>query len=630
MVYKRLNFDEVRWELVMVTKPSSSQQISKTKAKFAEVIASPGSGKTYTLILRLMYLLIRGVPAENILVLSFSNAAVKELLRRIAVFVQSTNKNASARRVTTSPEDLLRITVCTAHSFASSLIKQRNLLNEKKARSLLRKAIRLLQRSYKKRTHPRGVSAAIRGQQFDQLEDLLANQNIMLTLNLLAVAQAANKPISEVTEMAQFASLHPYSEVLRAVGKKYAAIKKKQGVIDFGDMIDLGSQAITKGAPFPYTHILVDEYQDSSPAQVQFIAKMAQLDNRNLMVFGDPYQGIYRFTGAGYTPLCSVLHDVRQYRMPQSHRLTEQTADLASAIAGHAPKQAIQTNRWGELPALALDDSQTAQTRRVVRDIERLLDDGVPARNIVVLARIKSLLDPIEKRLLAHEVLSLRMGQRRERKHVLRVLRLVHTVEQCEKRGKTLQLETLHKALPRVTDVDAKRWKTELAALKKVALSPSLEGRYKQCAKIYLHLLGGVRKCPDLRADVNRWETLCRVYSSAIDMRDAIRQMSRHAVVTGTIHAAKGGEWDHVFIVGVTDGLLPFYKARNDEYAMAEERNLLYVAVTRAREKAWLYHAPSNHSASRHRFKEVSYFVAQPRVRRKLSIRSPRASIPCP
>ena len=91
----------------MVTKPSSSQQISKTKAKFAEVIASPGSGKTYTLILRLMYLLIRGVPAENILVLSFSNAAVKELLRRIAVFVQSTNKNASARRVTTSPEDLL-------------------------------------------------------------------------------------------------------------------------------------------------------------------------------------------------------------------------------------------------------------------------------------------------------------------------------------------------------------------------------------------------------------------------------------------------------------------------------------------------------------------------------------------
>ena len=104
-------------------------------------------------------------------------------------------------------------------------------------------------------------------------------------------------------------------------------------------------------------------------------------------------------------------------------------------------------------------------------------------------------------------------------------------------------------------------------------------------------------------------------------MRDAVRQMNPHAVVTGTIHSAKGGQWDHVFIVGVTDGLLPFYKARNDEHAMAEERNLLYVAVTRAREKAWLYHAPSNHSGSRQRFEDVSCFLAEPRVRESLSLR---------
>ena len=130
-----------------------------------------------------------------------------------------------------------------------------------------------------------------------------------------------------------------------------------------------------------------------------------------------------------------------------------------------------------------------------------------------------------------------------------------------------------------------------------------------------------MRKCPDLRADVNRWETLCRDYPSARDMRDAVRQIPPHAVVTGTIHSAKGGQWDHVFVVGVTDGFLPFYKARNDEHAMAEERNLLYVAVTRAREKAWLYHATSKHAGSRHQVGEVSRFLAEPRVRESLSLR---------
>ena len=485
---------------------------------------------------------------------------------------------------------------------------------------LLRQAIRSLQRSCKKSAQTPHVPAATRRRRFDQLASLSTAQQIARVLSLLSFAQAANSSVSEITATAQFAALRPYNEVLRAVRKKYAAIKKKKGVIDYGDMLDQGIQAIADGAPFPYTHILVDEYQDSSAAQVQLLAQMGELPNRNIMVFGDPYQGIYRFAGAGYTPLSAVLDGVQQYSMPLSHRLTEQTAALASAIAGHRPNQGIQTNRCGELPALAHDDSQTAQIRRVVRDIERLLGGGVPANNIVVLARLKALLDPVEKRLLANGVLTTRMGKSRDRQHVLRVLRLVHTVEQCEKSGKTLHLEKLQKALPRVTDAPNKLWKAELAALKKVSRSPSLEGRYKLCAKIYLRLLGGVRKCPDLRADVNRWETLCRDHSSARAMRDAVRQMNPHAVVTGTIHSAKGGQWDHVFIVGVTDGFLPFYKAQNDEHAMAEERNLLYVAVTRAREKAWLYHAPSNHSGSRQRFEDVSCFLTEPRVHKTLMI----------
>ena len=73
-----------------------------------------------------------------------------------------------------------------------------------------------------------------------------------------------------------------------------------------------------------------------------------------------------------------------------------------------------------------------------------------------------------------------------------------------------------------------------------------LDGRYKLCAEAYLRLLGGVRRDAELRADVNRWQPYCRSYGSAKEVRDAIVAQNSAAVVTSTIHAAKGGQWDHV------------------------------------------------------------------------------------
>ena len=180
----------------MALKSSTSQKISKTKANFVEVIASPGSGKTYTLILRLQHLIANGVPAEQILVLSFSNTTVDELKRRIALpIAPAADKPSKLGCVDQPMHDLSKVTVCTAHSFANSLIKKRPVLTDKKAATLLSQAIRLLQRTCK-RAHTPGVSAATKRRRFDQLEALSAADNISLVLNLLSVAQAANKTVS--------------------------------------------------------------------------------------------------------------------------------------------------------------------------------------------------------------------------------------------------------------------------------------------------------------------------------------------------------------------------------------------------------------------------------------------------
>jgi len=158
----------------------------------------------------------------------------------------------------------------------------------------------------------------------------------------------------------QFSELIPYCEALGAVYKKYSAIKQKSGVIDFGDMLSQAIDAIESDARVPYSHILVDEYQDCSPAQVELLVALA---NRgcSIMAFGDPGQAIYGFGGATYTPLRSVLKGVRDYSLPRSHRLSTENAALASAILGLKGDQVIKASRLGTRPVTIFIDEMLSQ-----------------------------------------------------------------------------------------------------------------------------------------------------------------------------------------------------------------------------------------------------------------------------
>jgi len=580
-------------------------RIIKTKANRVEVKASPGSGKTHILIQRLQHLISTGVQAEQILVLSFSKIAVAEIRRRMLP-------------VTTS-RDLSKVTVSTAHSFACWLIKRKVVLNDKAAELLLSRAIKSVLKDCKKRVLWPDDPPDIRRRRLKLLDELSEPFQIMQVLRLLAFSRASRKNVAESLS-GQFETLRIYSRVLPVIRKRYSALKKAKGAIDYGDMLVQAVTAIEGGASVPYTHILVDEYQDCSAAQTHLLAQLGRLQGRSIMVFGDQHQGIFGFAGGGYMSLSNVLDGVREFTLPTSWRLTAQTAALASAVAQHSLKQAINTRRKGELPVLVTDSTLDNQTKHIVQDIQTLIDGGTPPEQIVVLARIKALLNPIEQLLLARNVKTKRMGTIRNRKHVLRVLKLVRMVERCEQAKEKVMLKMLIKALPLIKDVDDEVCKKELLKLKKVSRVPSLEGRYRLCAGVYLRFMGGVRKNADLRADVSRWEPLCCGHNDARAMRAAVRAMSAKGVVTGTIHSAKGGEWDHVLVVGVTDGLLPLYLNRDDDISLIEERNLLYVAITRARDTVRLYHTPANHARSRRRFKNVSRFLEESAVRKTLML----------
>lgn len=238
----------------------------------------------------------------------------------------------------------------------------------------------------------------------------------------------------------------------------------------------------------------------------------------------------------------------------------------------------------------------------------------------MVLARVKSSLAPVESALLANSIGTQRKGLKSERDivHPLRVLRLVRLVERSVTSGRSIDSATVRLALSNLTGVTEDGWKKAVASLRRAARVFSLEGRYKLCSAAYLRLLGGVRRDAELRADVNRWIAYCRSYRSAKDVRRAIKAMETDAVVTSTIHAAKGGEWNHVFIVGATDGILPIHFVRNPRM-LSEERNLMYVAITRARESVRLYHAPTHITRTGKLASNVSRFLDDPAVRKTLS-----------
>jgi DNA helicase-2/ATP-dependent DNA helicase PcrA len=344
------------------------------------------------------------------------------------------------------------------------------------------------------------------------------------------------------------------------------------------------------------------------------------------MVFGDRDQNIYGFAGNRYTPLSAVLKGVAALPLPVSHRLTREIAALASAVAGHDSDQRIVSHRQGVMPRLISNSDLTSQTHQVVADILRLINSGTALDQIAVLARTREFLKPVEQRLLAHGIPTQRIGVARDIGHCLSTLRLVRLVEHSARLGHKIDEASIRQSMRKITVAEA-RWPGAVQRLRIAVRATSLDGRFVQCADAYMHLLGGIRANTEIQHELNRWEPMCRGYPDAASARQAFKKIAgQHhnepvgvGVVTANIHAAKGREWNHVMVVGLAHGQLPYIKTLDDVHALEEERRVLYVAISRARETLHLYYAPVTHASSGQRFKLLSWFLAAPKVSRLLA-----------
>ncbi len=375
-----------------------------------------------------------------------------------------------------------------------------------------------------------------------------------------AVAAAGRTPPRDPFEVA---------EVFAA----YEQAKQRAGLVDFDDLLLLTAAAIEEHEDVAdevrarYRHFVVDEYQDVSPLQQRLLDAWLG-DRDDLCVVGDDDQTIYSFAGAARSylldfprryPAAAVVRLVRDYRS------TPQVVGLANRVIapgrGGAGKRLVAQRPDGPEPAFAQHDDEPAEARWVVARIRSLLDAGVPAAEIAVLYRVNAQSEVYEAALAAAGVPYVVRGGERffERREVREALAVLRTAAAGPGAAEPVAV---------VSGVRAGRLGWDAAA-------PPDGGVARDRWEALAALAG-------LAAEPGAGPTLGE-FVAELEQRAADQHVPAVAGVTlASLHAAKGLEWDAVFLVGLVDGTLPIQHAVTPD-AVDEERRLLSVGVTRAR-----------------------------------------------
>jgi DNA helicase-2/ATP-dependent DNA helicase PcrA len=363
-----------------------------------------------------------------------------------------------------------------------------------------------------------------------------------------------------------------------AVMAAYEEAKARTGVLDFEDLLLVTAAAIEEHRDVAeelrsrYRHFVVDEYQDVSPLQQRLLD--AWLGGRDdLCVVGDPNQTIYSFTGATPDHLLSfprrfpgatVVRLVRDYRStPQVVQLANRVLDRRSAL------RLVGQRAAGPEPTFAEYDDEPAEAASVSAACRAKLDAGTPASEVAVLFRVNAQSEVYERALADAGVPyvlrgGLRFFDRTEIRDALLLLR-----------GAARSAESGEKLADLVRDV--------LSALSWSAGSAPAGGAARERWESLAALVGVAEELAAVQPDAGLGDFLAELEQRAAAQHAPTVQ----GVTLASLHAAKGLEWDAVFLVGLVEGTVPIQYAVTDEQ-VAEERRLLYVGVTRARESVAL------------------------------------------
>lgn len=592
------------------------------------VIAGAGSGKTRVLTMRIAYLLQQGVKPYNILALTFTNKAAREMQERIAGIVgEEVSRQLWMGTFHSVFNKILRI-----ESAAIGVTSDFTIYDTQDSKSLVRsimKSMQLDEKEYK----PSNVMSAIS----QAKNDLIGASAYSNDTNFIERDKAARRPKTAEIYM------------------RYVQQCRKSNAMDFDDLLYYthilfrDHPEILEKYQQKFKYILVDEYQDTNKAQYIIVNKLAG-QHRNLCVVGDDAQSIYSFRGARIENILGLERDYKDLQMvklEQNYRSTQVIVNAANSLIekneGRLKKTVFSENDEGEKIRVCSTFDDTKEAELVIGDIvARMRNEGIRPSDVAILyrtnAQSRAFEDCFRQKRVPYKIYGgLSFYQRKEIKDLLAYFRLSVNRNDSEslKRiinyparaiGQTTQEKIIGMAMerqlsmwealsPEMLSQSGLSASTQNKVMKFVSMidvfamqSENLNA-YEFAAEV-LSQSGIMKELNDSKDEadgkeryanvnelMNSLETFVeektrvgsdcniRAYLEEVSLISDMDTEDKSAdnVSLMTIHSSKGLEFNYVYIVGVEDETFPGPQSAYDPKSLEEERRLMYVAITRAR-----------------------------------------------
>ena len=578
------------------------------------VIAGAGSGKTRTIAYRVAYLIEKGISPYNILLLTFTKRAASEMLDRASSLLNRRCKEVEGG---------------TFHSLAYKILRQyAPLLGFRRDFSVL----------------DRQDMEDIVHSLLDELrlkEEKVRFPKKSTISNIISKASNLQKGIDQVLDL-EYPHFAHLSERLKKLTRAYEEYKRKNHLMDYDDLLKFMLKLLEEFSDIRgilsdrFRYVLVDEYQDTNRIQAKIVQYLAY-SHRNIMVVGDDAQSIYSFRGADYRNMADfirVFPDAKIIKLEQNYRSTQPILNFTNALINQSKEsftKCLYTKRSnGRFPKLIETHTEAEQAMAVCRDIRQYLSEGIPLREMAVLfraayhsfelevelakegipyvkyggfkflesAHIKDLLSYLRVVINVNDIMSWRrilnflkqIGPVKSQKIIDWIKMDEQNIYQLDrwpeaKKGESGHLKELSNTLNKIRENMGNPQKAI-----KIAFSyymQFLEQRfddYPKRKKELEQIISMASRYNNLKSFVE--DLILSPPSSTADMDPDLRKDS---LVLSTVHSAKGLEWSVVFIIWAMDGYFPSTKALLNEQEYEEERRLMYVACTRARDELRIY-----------------------------------------
>ena len=592
------------------------------------VLAGAGSGKTKVLTTRIANMINDGIYSGNILAITFTNKAAKEMRDRISNMV----KNNYAF-------------VGTFHSFGLRVIREN--------------------------TEKLGLTTNFTIIDSDDVSSII--KKIMKELDIstkeYSVSYIRNKISFIKNEMLSDSEVDKYlnsppEKVAVKVYREYEKVLKRNNAVDFDDLLKrpvelfMQNDDILDKYQEKYRYILIDEYQDTNEVQYKLVKLLAS-KYRNLFVVGDVNQSIYGFRWSNYKNILNFEKDYpdsKSITLNQNYRSTNTILNAANSVIKNnvERKEANLYSTFGDGVKIKYfrGNDEKDEVKLVIDEIKKLLDEGYDYNDFAILYRTNAQSRNVEDAILKvnwpyRVVGSYYFYKRKEIKDLLCYLRLISNhqddvslerVINVPKRGigdtsinnlRSLARENnecMFKCLSKPKEVEFKKLILELTedakdldltelidvVLEKSGMKEELEKEHTLEADIRLENLMEFKSITEnyqKETGTVNLEDFLEDISIVADQSE--HQTLDNAVTLMTMHAAKGLEFKVVFLIGMEEGIMPHSMSLNEESELEEERRLCYVGITRAKERLYITNAKRRMLFGNTNMNPPSRFIAE-------------------